>query len=133
MKKPLRNLHWTAQVTLTFLFKHMMAGVIGGIFLGFLLLYYDVSKLWTLISTSSDPGCLAPCFWVGFLLPLAASPWVGAYSASPKNAMIHQIIKLIIKRPDLVFETQKEPQPKQRSVTRTWYDLTNVLHHLLSA
>jgi len=66
MKKPLRNLHWTAQVTLTFLFKHMMAGVIGGIFLGFLLLYYDVSKLWTLISTSSDPWLFGAMLLGGF-------------------------------------------------------------------
>jgi polyferredoxin len=54
MRKPLANLHWTAQATLTFLFKHLLAGVLGGFFFGALFLYYDVSKLWTMISASSD-------------------------------------------------------------------------------
>jgi len=54
MKSPLDDLHWTARITLTFLFKHMMAGVVGGVVLGFLLLYFNVSNLWGMISTARD-------------------------------------------------------------------------------
>ena len=54
MKKPLENLHWTAQITLVFLFKHLVAGVLGGFLLAGLLLYYNVGNLWSMISNSDD-------------------------------------------------------------------------------
>ncbi len=54
MRKPLKNLHWTAQITLVFLLKHLISGVVGAFVFGTLLLYFDVSKLWTLISGTSD-------------------------------------------------------------------------------
>lgn len=61
MKKPLSHLHWTERTTLIFLLQHMLAGMFGGFVLGALLLYYDVSKLWTMMSSSPDG-------WVGLLM-----------------------------------------------------------------
>jgi len=54
MRKPLSNLHWTARTTLLFLLKHMLSGMFGGFLFGGLFLYYDVNKLWTMISSSQD-------------------------------------------------------------------------------
>jgi hypothetical protein len=54
MKKAFNNLHWTAKITLVFLFKHLAAGVLGGFFLSTLILYFDISKLWTMISRTQD-------------------------------------------------------------------------------
>ena len=64
-KKPLSHLHWTAQTTLLFLFKHMMAGILGGFFLGTLLLYFDVSKLLTMISTTTDGWLVVVMLYTG--------------------------------------------------------------------
>lgn len=66
MKTPFDNLHWTAKITLFFLFKHLMAGVLGGLFLGFLLLYFNVSNLWGMISATRD-GWIVAIMLVGSL------------------------------------------------------------------
>jgi hypothetical protein len=60
MKKSFNKLPWTARITIFFLLKHMIAGACGGFVLGGLMLYFDVSKLWTLISHSPD-GLLVFC------------------------------------------------------------------------
>lgn len=65
MKKDFNNLHWTARLTLLFLLKHLIAGVMGGCLFGALILYYDVSNLWTLISSSSDPWLVATMLFTG--------------------------------------------------------------------
>lgn len=65
MKKPLSDLHWTAQTTLVFLFKHLLAGVLGGCFFATLLLYYDVSKLWSMISATSDGWLVVIMLYTG--------------------------------------------------------------------
>lgn len=55
MKKQIkRPLHWTERATLGFLLKHLLSGVFGGLVFGALILYYDVSKIWTMISSSPD-------------------------------------------------------------------------------
>ncbi|MDV7339543.1 hypothetical protein RYZ26_08065 [Terasakiella sp. A23] len=68
MKKPLENLHWTAQITLTFLLKHLVSGVFGGFVFGTLLLYFDVSNLWTLISGTSDGWLVVIMLYSGLAL-----------------------------------------------------------------
>jgi len=68
MKKPSNKFHWTARITLTFLLKHMIAGASGGFVFGGLLLYYDVSKLWTLISGSPDSFAILASLFFGLFV-----------------------------------------------------------------
>jgi uncharacterized membrane protein YbhN (UPF0104 family) len=70
MKKPLSNMHWTAQTTLIFLFKHLLAGVLGGCFFATLLLYYDVSKLWSMISSTSDGWLVVVMLYTGLCISM---------------------------------------------------------------
>ncbi|WP_135079659.1 hypothetical protein [Terasakiella sp. SH-1] len=68
MKREFQKLHWTARTTLIFLFQHLVAGILGGIFFGVLLLYFDVSNLWTMISSSQDRWLVLIMMFTGLAL-----------------------------------------------------------------
>jgi len=68
MKKSFNKLHWTARVTLLFLLQHLAAGAFGGFVFGSLLLYFDVSKLWTLISQSPDSFMVLSLLYFGLFV-----------------------------------------------------------------
>ncbi|SCA55514.1 conserved hypothetical protein [Candidatus Terasakiella magnetica] len=68
MKREFNKLHWTARKTLIFLFQHLVAGVLGGFFFGALLLYFDVSKLWTMISSSQDGWLVVVMLFTGLAI-----------------------------------------------------------------
>ncbi len=68
MKKSFNNLHWTAQTTLLFLLKHMLAGIFGGVFFGALFLYCDINGLWSMIASSSDKWMVIFMFFTGLAI-----------------------------------------------------------------
>lgn len=68
MKKGFDSLHWTAKETILFLLKHLVSGIVGGLVFGGLLLYYDVSNLWTMISSSSEGWIFAGMLFLSLCL-----------------------------------------------------------------
>ncbi len=65
MSAPWTNLHWTAKTTLLFLLKHMLAGILGSWVLGGLLLYFNISNLWTMISSTNDGWLVVVMLFTG--------------------------------------------------------------------